>query len=90
LSEGAGGAVGSSLAYFQMTVGAFSFETFDNPITQTKYAGVFNLDGTGHLIYDVPGGQPVPLPAAVWMLLSGLAGFGVVSRRRTAEAAVAA
>lgn len=28
--------------------------------------------------------SPVPLPAAAWLLLSGLAGFGFVARRRTA------
>lgn len=39
------------------------------------------LFGTGDLIETT---TPVPLPAAVWMLLAGLAGLGALARRRAA------
>ena len=34
------------------------------------------------LVWDKDPSQEVPLPAAAWLLLSGLAGLGVISRRR--------
>jgi hypothetical protein len=51
--------------------------------SSVQYAGTwsFNL-GAGTLNYSVPGGAPVPLPAAAWLLLSGLAGLGVIGRRK--------
>jgi hypothetical protein len=91
LTEPAGGNLGTALAFFQVTVDPLDFNTFTYPITQTAYEGVFLLSANGQLIYDVTDGpEPVPLPAAVWMLLSGLAGFGVVSRRRAAESTAVA
>ena len=38
-----------------------------------SYAGVLNLETT-----------PVPLPASLWLMLSGLGGLGVLSRKRRA------
>jgi hypothetical protein len=50
------------------------------------------LNASGQLTYSLDGGNtaPVPLPAAVWLLLSSLVGFGTVARRRKEDAAVAA
>ena len=38
-------------------------------------------------IGEVTTAPPVPLPAAAWLLLSGLAGLGVVGRRKRSDAA---
>jgi hypothetical protein len=55
-----------------------------------QYAGTWALNiAAGTLTYSV-GGSSVPLPAAVWLLLSGLAGMGVVGRRKAAATSVAA
>lgn len=58
-----------------------------NPTTVAQYAGVWSFDiASGILKYTVGAGSEVPLPAAVWLLLSGLGGMGLVSRRRSAAA----
>jgi hypothetical protein len=38
-------------------------------------------------IGEIANAPPVPLPAAAWLLLSGLAGLGVVGRRKRSDAA---
>jgi hypothetical protein len=47
--------------------------------------GVWTLSADGVLMYAAP--SSVPLPAAVWLLLSGLAGVATVGRRKTPAAA---
>jgi hypothetical protein len=47
---------------------------------KSDYAGVFSLSEAGLLTYAQT--SEVPLPAAAWLLLSGLSGLGVIGRRR--------
>jgi len=48
--------------------------------------GALNLSANGDLSFISASVDPVPLPAAAWLMISGLAGLAGVSRRRSAEA----
>jgi hypothetical protein len=79
-------AIGSSLAFYMMTgisditPDLVDFEQYANSLGAAEWL----LTADGNLRYSIAGAPVVPLPAAVWLLLSGLAGVGVVSRRRPA------
>lgn len=76
--------LGEALGFYLLTrsgIGASS------PMNSVQFAGAggvaqWLLAANGSLSFTAP----VPLPAAVWMLLSGLAGLGVVSRRKNGQA----
>jgi hypothetical protein len=79
------GAVGTALSFFNTLKGS------RGAVTNTQYAnsagnGFWFLSATGDLSWNVPGsaGPPVPVPAAVWLFMSGLAGLGAIGRRRVA------
>jgi hypothetical protein len=48
--------------------------------------GQWLLDATGQLTYTMAAVTAIPLPAAVWLLLSGLVGLTAIGRRRLAAA----
>jgi hypothetical protein len=60
------------------------------PIHNASGNGTWALSASGDLTYTIAGVSAVPLPAAIWLLGSGLLGLAGVSRRKkTAAAAVA-
>jgi hypothetical protein len=70
----------TALPFYELVSNKSTTSTVQTP---TTFAGLFTIDlSTDMLTYTVPGSSPVPLPAGVWLLLSGLASLGVLGRRR--------
>jgi hypothetical protein len=90
------GNLGQSGFVYDQTVGqAASFynvtQTGRSTLNLSQYqnangAGFWFLSSTGDLTYNIPSGStaPVPLPAAIWLLGSGLLGMAGIARRRVA------
>jgi hypothetical protein len=84
------GAVNTALSFwnaFLTTSGRTSTETI-NQYANTTGNGFWFLSSSGDLTWNIPmAASTVPLPAAFWLLGSGLAGLGAISRRRRLVAA---
>ncbi|HXP66146.1 MAG TPA: VPLPA-CTERM sorting domain-containing protein [Steroidobacteraceae bacterium] len=80
----AAGSTDSALPFYLMVSGKGT----TSATTTTQYAGTWSIDlSKDTLTYTVAGGAaPVPLPASVWLMISGLAGVAVLGRRRKGSA----
>lgn len=73
--------IGTTLNFYEVLSGGRGI----NP-TVHQLAGQWLLNAAGQLTYAV---EAVPLPAALWLLLSALGGLGVIGRRKATDEALA-
>ncbi len=79
------GSASDSLLFYQLTKNGTSGLAKANLTQFANASGVatWTLSSSGDLVYSVPGAvSAVPLPAAFWLLGSGLLGLAGVSRRK--------
>jgi len=80
----AAGSTSSALPFYLMTNAARSTTT--TPIVApTVDAGTWTINLTADTLTYSVGGSSVPLPASLWLLMSGVAGVLVLGRRRKDE-----
>jgi hypothetical protein len=80
--------VGTALGFYLLDVTGSAFGSGADELryqnSPTSF-GQWLLSSTGNLKYSIGSvATVVPVPAAIWLLLSGLGGIGVLGRRRTA------
>jgi|SRR5271166_1543406 len=82
------GSGSDSLLFYQLTKNGTGGLTkaFVTQFANASGVGTWTLASSGDLVYSVPGVSAVPLPAAFWLLGSGLLGLAGVSRRKTLAA----
>jgi hypothetical protein len=82
------GSIGQSLFFYLAENNFLNDFLPDGNAIMTQYAYQWSLDANGNLTYNAVG-APVPVPAAVWLLGSALAGLVGVARRRDSQALTA-
>jgi hypothetical protein len=76
-------AEGSQNAFYNLTQNKTATTTTASPSNQTLL-GTFSFSGSTLSFTAAGGGSPVPLPAPIWLVASGLAGLLSVGRRKAA------
>lgn len=84
-NSAAGVVGGSAVGFYQLTATGGSAIAAVTPVAFGNATGpaTWSLSASGDLVYTVPGSTAVPLPAAIWLLGSGLLGLAGVGRRKT-------